>query len=156
MIRYEDYQRTNLGCIDRFFDKYLFSAVIKLKIPILILALVWLGVSIWRITELESVSYQEQFFSSDHPVQKILSIQQNVLYNDEKINMNFFFGVRDHLKNYGNVSKWVSSYQGEVQFIDGFNIASEEAQWKIFRFCQKLGNFSRTYSDPMTGRTGQA
>ena len=74
MIRYEDYQRTNLGCFDRFFDKYLFSAVIKLKIPILVAALVWLGVTIWRITEFESVSYQEQFFSSDHPVQKILSI----------------------------------------------------------------------------------
>ncbi len=70
--------------------------------------------------------------------------------------MNFFFGVRDHLKNHGNVSKWVSAYQGEVQFIDGFNIASEEAQWKIYRFCQKLGNFSRTYSDPVTGRAGQA
>lgn len=95
-----------MSCVDRFFDRHLCNLVIKLKIPIIIIAVIWLGISIWRFSLLKSVSYSEQFFSSNHPVQKILNLKQNSLYNDEMINVNFYFGVKDHLTKFKNVTKW--------------------------------------------------
>ncbi len=58
-IRYSDYQRQGMGCVERFFDRYLCNFVFKFKILILIIAIIWLGISIWRVTLLKSVSYSE-------------------------------------------------------------------------------------------------
>ena len=63
-----------MGCVDRFFDRYVSKFVFKRKLILLIIAGVWLGISFWRAMLLESVSYNEQFFLSSNPVQKAMDI----------------------------------------------------------------------------------
>lgn len=74
--------RDHTGCIDRIFDKYLSNFVLKYKLVVISVALVWLAFSAWRAVIIEAVPYTEQFFSSNYPIQKILDLQQSVLYND--------------------------------------------------------------------------
>jgi hypothetical protein len=74
-----------MGCTDRLFDKYLFNFVIYYRLPLILFAAVWLGLSSWRGLSIKSVSYSEQFFDSSHPVQRVLDLQKNELYNDDSI-----------------------------------------------------------------------
>lgn len=148
--QYEDYMRTSTGCVDRFFDKYLFRFVTYFRIPLIILALIWLGLSAWRALTIKSVSYNEQFFNSNHPVQRFLDLQTNELFNDKSIYVKYYFGVHDTLSDPSkNVSRWDTTYNGVVSYLPTFDISSENAQQALLNFCQRLETFPLTYSDQL-------
>lgn len=73
-----------------------------------------MSITIWRAVLIKSVGYNERFLSSSNAVQKALDYQSDWLYNDEKINVYFHFGVLPTLAKNDRVSKWDTSYQGEV------------------------------------------
>lgn len=130
ILNYDDYQRTNLGCFDYFFHRYVSKGVYIIRLLILPLAVIWFGISLWRASIIHSEAYTQQFFSSDQPVQRVLDLQQNELYNgqDTSINIKFYFGVQDHLANSGrNVSKWDTSYQGELAMQPILDLSPESA-----------------------------
>ena len=90
---YKQYMRTEMSCVDKIFDRYLSRFVSKLKLVILAIALAWIGFSTWRAVIIKSVSYNEQFLSSNQPVQRILDLKMNEFYNDQGIYMNFYLGL---------------------------------------------------------------
>ena len=76
------------------------------------------------------------------------------LFQDNQIQVSYIFGVQDYLSDPDNkVSRWNSSYQGQLVLEPSFDITKEETQTDIMNLCRDLLVSGQAYVDPVTNMT---
>ncbi|CDW73800.1 resistance-nodulation-cell division superfamily [Stylonychia lemnae] len=128
------------------------ESIYRGRFLIISLTSVIIGLSIWRASMIQSISYNEKFLSGKDLLQKALDYRNNLLYSNQKIQIYFNFGINKELIKNDKVSKWDTRYQGELKYNYDFDISNEKSQLALYNFCLNLRNSRYALIDQITGK----
>lgn len=123
--------------IERFFRGPWYSFVFRFRFVIVILALVFAGLSVWRATKLEPPVDAEQFLPSSHPLLMALITLQDafpISDADELLNVVFTWGVVDIDRK--GTSKFNPDDLGDPILDETFDFTKKEVQEHIYDVCR--------------------
>lgn len=109
-----------------------------LRIPIIVITIIWLVVAGYFASKLGPLTEQEKFVDDSHPVQRPLTVLAKDFNtrSDSKPTVQLFFGIKDIDRT--DSSMWVSDFVGEAILDEDFNIGIPDSQKFLNEFCNDL------------------
>ena len=125
--------------VERFFATHWNTWTNKLKIPILIGALILVSLAIWRASRIEPATEALKWLEDDHPIEKLRQSLQNDYNqgeNDEIIEVSIFWGVRGVDRS--GTDRWDPTDIGKIIWDDDFDLTPEANQQRVIDICNDL------------------
>lgn len=135
---------TELRFIERFFGGFWSTWTHKLRIPLVSIAAVLIGVSIWLATRLDTPAKAEKFLPDDFPAQKASLILQNDFpsFDDsDNVNVAVMWGVSGIDRE--GISRYNFEDVGKPILDDDFSLRSATAQKRVLDSCAFFSDSSK-------------
>ena len=127
----QENKQQKFNCLEKFFHKY-WSRWTRNKILIFGVTLVWIGIALWRITQLKSDTEKFSRFRKDHWLYKIRKSLTNDYHDSGQTNsieVKLIWGINGVNRN--GVSRWNSRDKGKLEYDTSFNLAKPQNQQRI-------------------------
>lgn len=125
--------------VRRFFYSIWTPMTNKLRFILIIVFLLWVGASVWRVTVLEPDVEEMEPWKTNHYMYSLKRSLLNDYHNSEdtaNVMVSIIYGL-DHLET-GHISKWDSKTLGDLVYDDTFTVSAEANQQRILDICSEL------------------